>query len=220
MCGIAGSKSRESGFDLYQQNLARGYYSSSVTVIGQNGKGVLTIKKEGALELNEIPKGGDYYLFHSRGPTVETNHFEWDDNHPFTYGRFSVAHNGIIENADELYKQYNPGGTLGVDSRIIPYLLDHEYRMHNDVDLAVKKTLEKLKGTFGLWIYDNSSSIIRIIRHDITLFTYGTEFTSSNGGYLKPVDQDNIFQFDIMDDAMSNPVKINLSTKPKYFIGN
>ena len=92
MCGISGSKSRESGFYLYQQNLSRGCYSSSITCIYPNGHFIF--KKLGPLNLDDVPLNAGYYLFHSRGPTVETTSFNWDDNHPFCYGRFIVSHNG------------------------------------------------------------------------------------------------------------------------------
>jgi glucosamine 6-phosphate synthetase-like amidotransferase/phosphosugar isomerase protein len=213
MCGIAGSRSRESGFDLYQQNLTRGYYSSSVVCL--HNKGYLVIKTEGALKLEEVPQGADYYLFHSRGPTVETTKFDWDDNHPFSYGRFLVAHNGIIENANTLY-----GGDIGVDSRVIPWLIDKEYRAQStkNVDVAIRDALSKLQGTFGLWVYDTTTREIRIVRSDITLFQYGTEFSSSNAGYLDEVKQNQIFKFAPKANLMTPSDEITLTKKPKYFI--
>lgn len=214
MCGIAGSKSRESGYDLYLQNLTRGYYSSSVTTIYDKRGGISTFKKEGKLELEDIPLGADYYLFHSRGPTVETGKFDWDDNHPFTYGRFSVAHNGIIENAYDLFC-----GEPGVDSRVIPVLIEEFYRgrKKNSQD-AIRYALGKLKGTFGLWILDHGSSEIRIVRHDITLFNYGTEFSSSNPGYMKEVPRDVILKFRINSNIMEEEGSFVYAGKPKYFI--
>ena len=217
MCGIAGSKSLDSGYDLYQNNLTRGYYSSSVTALYKKRGGIFTIKQLGKLEIDQIPKGADYYLFHSRGPTVETTRFNWDDNHPFCYGNFSVAHNGIIENADDLYA--GERGILGVDSRIVPYLLDESYRVeHNDLDLAVKRTLERLKGTFGLWILDHANFQVRVVRHDITLFNYGTEFSSSNPGYMKEMEQNKVYVFDVESDRMGIVEDFKPAGKPKYFI--
>lgn len=213
MCGIVGSKSRESGFDLYQQNLTRGFYSSSV--MGIYPGGFLVTKKEGSLTEKDVPTGADYYLFHSRGPTVETNSFDWDDNHPFQYGRFIVAHNGIIENANSLY-----GGDIGVDSRVIPYIIDQEYRNIKNANQSILNSVNKLQGTFGLWIFDTTSKQIRIVRHDTTLFYYGTEFSSSNPGYMKEVPQDKIFKFDIRSNTITDGEDIKLTKKPKYFISS
>jgi len=213
MCGIAGSRSRESGFDLYQQNLFRGYYSSSVLALFKDGYALK--KVAGALSLEDAPIGANYYLFHSRGPTVETNKFEWDDNHPFISGRFIVAHNGIIENANTLY-----GSDIGVDSRVIPWLIDTEYRRIKNVDEAVLSALNKLQGTFGLWIYDTNEQIVRIVRSDITLFNYGTEFTSSNSGYLAPLKCNTIYKFGLGDNTMTESSQLTLTKKPKYFIAS
>lgn len=213
MCGIAGSKSRESGFDLYQQNLLRGCYSSSVVAIHKWGH--LILKKEGQFSLDEIPPGALYYLFHSRGPTVETTNFDWNDNHPFVYGRFIVAHNGIIENANKLY-----GGDVGVDSRVIPWLIDQRFQHDKDPDVAIHNALNELQGTFGLWVYDTTTQRIYIVRSDITLFKYGTEFTSSNSGYLNEVVQNTMIHFDVGNNDMAVGKTLTLSKKPKYFIAS
>lgn len=209
MCGISGSTSRESGFDLYEQNLDRGYYSSSVTVLHDTG--IYTFKKLGKLEVDDVPKHGRYYLFHSRGPTVETEEFCWDDNHPFTYGRFVVAHNGIIENAD-----YIGDGNFSVDSKSIPFIID-EFERGREKDPIIKG-FNQLKGTFGCWVLDTRAFKVHIVRHDITLFNYGVEFSSSNPGYLKEVPQDTLFEVDIEGTKIVEVGKLSLSTKPKYFV--
>lgn len=222
MCGIAGSPFSESGFGLYEENLKRGYYSSSVVCI--KPKGFEVVKKLGALHREDVPHGGSYYLFHSRGPTVETTEFNWDDNHPFSFGRFLVAHNGIIENANVLY-----GGDIGVDSRVIPWLIDRELRKidthgktQNEIaDIAIKTALSRLQGTFGLWVFDTTTQIIHIIRSDITLFKDGIEFTSTGSqDRFTVVPQNRIFKLGINSSCMSLGDDIQLTKKPKYFIAN
>lgn len=216
MCGIAGSKSRESGYDLYVQNLSRGYYSSSITILFEKDGGKLTLKRQGKFALEDIPKGGNYYLFHSRGPTVETTNFDWDDNHPFTFGKFSAAHNGIIENAVELYD--NNLGNIGIDSRIIPYALDFSYRKTLNTQTAVSEVMGMLKGTFGIWILDHTDRNIRLVRHDTTLFSYGVEFSSSDPGYMKEVPQDTILRFGVGANVMAIEGEFVYAGKPKYYV--
>lgn len=214
MCGISGSKSRESGFHLYQQNLSRGCYSSSITCIYPNGHFIF--KKLGPLNLDDVPLNAGYYLFHSRGPTVETTSFNWDDNHPFCYGRFIVSHNGIIENANDLY-----GGNIGVDSRVIPFILDQSlrYTPSQDIPSLISNVISKLKGTYSLWIYDTTDNKIYIIRNDTTLFNYGTEFSSSNTGYLIEVPQHQLLSFSPIDNTMRICItSVPTANKPKYFI--
>jgi len=219
MCGIAGSFDPYSGYGLYKQNLSRGYYSSSVVLI--HSKGYSILKTEGAFKYEDIPHGADYYLFHSRGPTVETNSFDWDDNHPFSYGRFLVAHNGIIENAETIYD----GCKLGVDSRVIPWLADKTLRDDDCTsDGAIHSSLNQLQGTFGLYIFDTSSKDISIVRSDIALCYnaswQGIEFSSSNPGTFQDLPLNRIFKFNPQE---HNPILVEggllkLTKKPKYFI--
>ena len=214
MCGIVGSFKRKDGFKMYEQNLSRGFYSSSVTAIFKDG--VQVIKKLGALEFEDIPGNAQYYLFHSRGPTVETDEFNWDDNHPFTYGNFMVSHNGIIENADALY-----GGLIGVDSRVVPFLIDQKFRECNNRSDAIRQTLNQLQGTFSLSIFDTARKNISIVRHDTTLFYKGAEFSSSNPGSFTEVPQDTIFVIHATDNqSIYETDKISLARKPKCFIAS
>jgi glucosamine 6-phosphate synthetase-like amidotransferase/phosphosugar isomerase protein len=210
MCGIAGSSSLESGFDLYEQNLDRGFYSSSVTVLFHDGA-IFTKKVHGRLDLFSIPRDGIFYLFHSRGPTVETTEFKWSDNHPYTYGKYVAAHNGIIENFNDLTDR-----KFNVDSKVIPYLID--LNDERETQVPIISSLAKLKGTFAVWILNVDTRKLYIARHDITLFRYGVEFSSSNPGYMKEVPQDILHCIDITKANVDDVGSFELRSKPKYFV--
>jgi glucosamine 6-phosphate synthetase-like amidotransferase/phosphosugar isomerase protein len=216
VCGIAGSFDLDSGWECYRDNLKRGYYSSSVTIIGENGINI--IKKSGQLDYNEIPKNGIYYLFHSRGPTVETNGFKWDENHPFIYGRFVVAHNGIIENYKQLAVE-----NFTVDSQIIPFLINNQINknMISCPKIGIHTVLETLQGTFACWILDTVEWDVYLIRHDVTLFSKGgvfSTFSSSKLNGFKDVQQDTLFRINIKSKTIDVIGQIKPSKKMKYFI--
>lgn len=165
MCGIAGSTNKEQAFKLYKSNLNRGYYSSGFTSIknSSNKDSQAIIKTLGVWEQPQDVSDSVYYLYHSRGPTTETNEFVPDNNHPFVYKNWVVAHNGIISNFKDLGKKYFPEEdfTGKTDSCIIPRLLSIR---------PMKDVLEELKGTFALWIWSPYSYGVYLCRSGSTLF--------------------------------------------------
>jgi glucosamine 6-phosphate synthetase-like amidotransferase/phosphosugar isomerase protein len=170
MCGIAGSNNREVAFKLYQSNLNRGYYSSGSLLINIDKQysinktlGVFD-KPVGALSSTDKLSESKYYFYHSRGPTVVTTGYIPENNHPFTYGDWIVAHNGIISNFKQLCEKYFPEENFEgtTDSCIIPRMLE--------VKSTVKKALETLEGTFALWMYNKRHNVTYLARSSCTLF--------------------------------------------------
>jgi len=170
MCGIAGSRHKDIAFNLYKDNLARGYYSSGALILDSNNQ-YRVQKTEGIF--NEpvdcfnppgIDTQGRYFLYHSRGPTVETKSFEPGDNHPFTYGDWIVSHNGIISNFESLCREYFPDEdfTGRTDSCIIPRMLE--------VKKQVSEAMEVLKGTFAIWAFNSKTNKTYLARSASTLF--------------------------------------------------
>jgi len=170
MCGIAGSKDKDTAFSLYKDNLARGYYSSGALVLDSNSQ--YRVQKTEGIFNKPVdcfnPPGIDthnhYFLYHSRGPTVETKTFEAINNHPFTYGDWIVAHNGIISNFESLCREYFPDEdfTGRTDSCIIPRVLE--------VKKQVSEAMEVLKGTFAIWAFNSKTNKTYLARSASTLF--------------------------------------------------
>jgi glucosamine 6-phosphate synthetase-like amidotransferase/phosphosugar isomerase protein len=170
MCGIAGSKYKDKAFNLYKDNLARGYYSSGTLTLDSNDQ-YHVHKTEGIF--NEpiecfqppvISTQGRYWLYHSRGPTVETKNFDPINNHPFHYGDWIVAHNGIISNFETLCREHFPDEdfTGRTDSCIIPRMLEKK--------INVSSAIESLKGTYAIWAFNTKYKITYLARSASTLF--------------------------------------------------
>jgi len=164
MCGIAGSNNKEKAFKLYQSNLNRGFYSSGAIAIEEKSQFWLTYKRSGQFSEPVCDKPALYYLYHSRGPTVETTSYDINNNHPFFYGDWIVSHNGIISNFKELCEVYFSGEnfTGKTDSCIIPRLLE--------IKPTITSALEELKGTFAVWMYSIKQRKTYIARNASTLF--------------------------------------------------
>jgi glucosamine 6-phosphate synthetase-like amidotransferase/phosphosugar isomerase protein len=164
MCGISGSNKREQAFKLYQDNLNRGFYSSGLLTLSNKDKAWGAFKTEGSWPKICTDLNISYYLYHSRGPTTETKSFNPINNHPFFYGDWIVAHNGIISNFKELGVKYFPEDdfTEKTDSCIIPRMLS--------IKPTINESLEELKGTFALWMHNIQSKKTFITRCASTLF--------------------------------------------------
>lgn len=203
MCGIAGSSNPETAFKLYQSNLNRGYYSSGFMFIDDHnafwvGKnlGVFNNVLTGASNVEylfsvpfEYEPQPAFHLYHSRGPTTETKEFVPDNNHPFMYKGWVVAHNGIISNFDILAKKYFPeeNFTGKTDSCIIPRLLSIK---------PIKEALEELKGTFAIWAWNRDIDGIYLCRSGVTLFASmdNGDFCSTEFKNSEPLEEGYIYK--------------------------
>lgn len=63
------------------------------------------------------------------------------ENHPHSFGKWIVVHNGVIEDVDNLYKECNVEKTLNCDSAVIPIIFEK---------FGFETGLEKLPGWFSI----------------------------------------------------------------------
>ena len=109
-------------------------------------------------------------------------------------GKFSLIHNGIIENYKLLKKELiNNGITFksDTDSEVIVNLIDYYYNRHNIED-AIKMAISRLEGTYGLIIQclDNNTSVY-IIRNGSPILVGENDnhiiATSEASGFLNKI---------------------------------
>jgi glucosamine 6-phosphate synthetase-like amidotransferase/phosphosugar isomerase protein len=111
----------------------------------------------------------DVYLGHVQAPTSSSRQVIAETTHPFESGDWLVAHNGVLENFEELKQSYYISDhTNPVDSSIIPVLLSELWV--GDELLCIKETCEKLKGTFACWIVNKVSKNVFFVRSGSTLY--------------------------------------------------
>jgi glucosamine--fructose-6-phosphate aminotransferase (isomerizing) len=156
MCGIVGYAGKRGAAEVVFEGLTvleyRGYDSAGISTLC--GGEIFTFKRGGRVEglRNFLPAlVGNYGIGHTRWAT---HGIPSDNNaHPHTAGKFSVVHNGIIENFAELKAELQSAGVRflsDTDSEVVVHLLN----MYYDGDLlrAVKRAVERLKGSFALAI--------------------------------------------------------------------
>ncbi|HSQ97385.1 MAG TPA: glutamine--fructose-6-phosphate transaminase (isomerizing) [Rickettsiales bacterium] len=166
MCGIFGVVSNK---DVVQKLISglkcleyRGYDSAGLSVIEEEIKTIKKVGKVSELEnlINSSKIAGNIGIAHSRwathGEPTEVN------AHPHnSINQISVVHNGIIENYKELKSDLIKNGyefKSQTDTETIPNLISYFLKEKNDKKQAILKTLNKLKGTFGIAVIFNDDT--------------------------------------------------------------
>lgn len=160
MCGIIGYIGDKKFMPIANQGLLnleyRGYDSAGVAYFEDN---VVKIKKQKG-DVSNLFKNVDMEadchcgIGHTRWAT----HGKPADNnshpHQSEKGYFTIVHNGVIENYNQLKEQYLAGIKFksNTDSEIVPNLIEYFYLKNRDVLDAIKKCVNLLKGSFALAI--------------------------------------------------------------------
>ncbi|MDO4300360.1 MAG: glutamine--fructose-6-phosphate transaminase (isomerizing) [Clostridia bacterium] len=162
MCGIVGYVGAQNAVPVLISGLKsleyRGYDSAGVAVLNNNQIGIRKTKGKvdnlRNLLLNE-PVSGKVGIGHTRwathGAPSDLNahpHFSNDD-------KIAVVHNGIIENYQELKVELEKKGYVfhsETDTETVAHLIDDFYKQGNDLLEAVRKTLEKIEGSYALGV--------------------------------------------------------------------
>lgn len=162
MCGIVGYVGEQNAVPVLISGLKsleyRGYDSAGVAVLKSNEIGIRKTKGKvdnlRNLLLNE-PVSGKVGIGHTRwathGAPSDLNahpHFSNDD-------KIAVVHNGIIENYQELKDELEKKGYVfqsETDTETVAHLIDDFYKQGNDLLEAVRKTLERIEGSYALGV--------------------------------------------------------------------
>ena len=159
MCGIVGIVSNKSVSSSIINALKkleyRGYDSAGISTLNN---GFIDEKKcSGRVEnlekiLFQNPSVGDLGIGHVRWATHGVPN--QINAHPHSTDQVSVVHNGIIENSDELKKEYEAKGYTfksQTDTEVITIILTDFLKTENLIN-SIYKTLNKLIGSFALGV--------------------------------------------------------------------
>ncbi|AET57503.1 glutamine--fructose-6-phosphate transaminase (isomerizing) [Paenibacillus terrae] len=160
MCGIVGyigdQNTQEVLIDGLKKLEYRGYDSAGIAVFTDSGLQVAKAKGRLAnleAKLDGAPLVGHAGIGHTRWathgkPSDENSHPHLDESQ-----KFSVVHNGIIENYLELKEQLISEGHTFIsetDTEIISHLVAREYK--GDIVKAVQKAITFMRGAFALGV--------------------------------------------------------------------
>lgn len=165
MCGIVGYIGEKNATPIILTGLKkleyRGYDSAGLAVL-TNGK-IEVRRNAGKLSnlenhILEEPITGTMGIGHTRWATHGEPSARNAHPHLSSTGEVVVVHNGIVENFIELKEELEAEGVVfqsDTDTETIVHLIDKYYSVTNDLEKAVRKALEQLKGAHGIVVFSS-----------------------------------------------------------------
>ena len=159
MCGIIGYVGKNKSLPIVLNGLKfleyRGYDSAGLAYV--KNKEVKLVKEVGRISALEsvVDKEEDTNMCigHTRWATHGVP--STVNSHPHRVGKFTVVHNGIIENYLKLKEKLRCEKIefkSETDTEVIPALLDYYYKKEKDILKTIKKVLDELEGSYALGI--------------------------------------------------------------------
>lgn len=165
MCGIVGYIGYDNAKELLLKGLEkleyRGYDSAGIAVV--NDDGTKLFKEKGRIaELRKVADNSDedgtLGIGHTRWATHGVPNYENSHPHQSTSGRFTLVHNGVIENYEELKAEYLSDVTFSseTDTEIIVQLVDYFSKQGLATEDAFTKVVKLLHGSYALGLLDDN----------------------------------------------------------------
>jgi len=159
MCGIVGYIGKEKALPRVLSGLKfleyRGYDSAGVAYV-KNGN-VEIVKEVGKIVNLENKINYSEETFMGIGHTRWATHGVPSiiNSHPHRVGKFTVVHNGIIENYLKIKEMLINEGVNFIsetDTEVIPALLNYNYNKKKDILKTIEVTLKELEGSYAIGI--------------------------------------------------------------------
>ena len=164
MCGIVGYIGQDNAKELLLKGLEkleyRGYDSAGVAVVNDEGTSVFKAKGRIA-ELRKVADSeatdGNVGIGHTRWATHGVPNYENSHPHQSTTERFTLVHNGVIENYEELRNEYLSDVSFisETDTEVIVQLVEYFSNSGLDTEAAFTKVVSLLDGSYALGLIDN-----------------------------------------------------------------
>jgi glutamine---fructose-6-phosphate transaminase (isomerizing) len=162
MCGIVGYIGNHDTKEILLKGLEkleyRGYDSAGIAVKNENG--VHVFKEKGRIaDLRNIVDetvSANIGIGHTRWATHGVPSKTNSHPHQSTSGRFTLVHNGVIENYDLLKREYlaDANFTSETDTEVIVQMIELFVKEGLEVLEAFRKTLTLLHGSYALALLD------------------------------------------------------------------
>jgi glucosamine--fructose-6-phosphate aminotransferase (isomerizing) len=164
MCGIVGYIGKNDAKEILLKGLEkleyRGYDSAGIAVYGK--KGVTVFKEKGRIadlrtevDMSVEATSG---IGHTRWATHGEPNKRNSHPHQSTSERFTLVHNGVIENYEQLKNEYLQGVTLvsDTDTEVVVQIIE-QFAKKLPVEEAFRETLKLLKGSYAIAMMDNQN---------------------------------------------------------------
>lgn len=165
MCGIVGFIGGQDAKEILLKGLEkleyRGYDSAGIAV--QSNNGVVVFKEKGRIaklrEIVDTSVEASIGIGHTRWATHGVPSKVNAHPHQSASQRFTLVHNGVIENYELLKKEYLQDATFvsETDTEVIVQLLEKHVQEGANVEEAFRQTLKLLHGSYALAMLDNEN---------------------------------------------------------------
>ena len=162
MCGIVGYIGNSDAKEILLKGLEkleyRGYDSAGIAV--ENNSGIHVFKEKGRIaDLRAVVDGNVFAqtgIGHTRWATHGVPSTVNAHPHQSATGRFTLVHNGVIENYEILKREYLQGVTFKseTDTEVIVALVEKFAADGLATEEAFRKTLTVLKGSYAIALLD------------------------------------------------------------------
>ncbi|OLO26246.1 glutamine--fructose-6-phosphate transaminase (isomerizing) [Alkalihalophilus pseudofirmus] len=162
MCGIVGYIGTQDAKEILLKGLEkleyRGYDSAGIAIV--NEKGVHLFKEKGRIatlrEIVDANVAGTVGIGHTRWATHGEPSKVNAHPHQSTSHRFTIVHNGVIENYEQLKRDYLQDVTFesDTDTEVIVQLVEKSLNEGQTVEKAFRQTLSLLKGSYAAALID------------------------------------------------------------------
>jgi glutamine---fructose-6-phosphate transaminase (isomerizing) len=165
MCGIVGYIGNNDAKEILLRGLEkleyRGYDSAGIAVLNEDG--VHVFKEKGRIanlrESVDLGVEASVGIGHTRWATHGVPSKVNSHPHQSSTERFTLVHNGVIENYEQVKKQYISGVEFlsETDTEVIVQLVEHFVKEGMEVEEAFRRTLSELKGSYAIGLIDNEN---------------------------------------------------------------
>ncbi|MBT2574702.1 glutamine--fructose-6-phosphate transaminase (isomerizing) [Bacillus sp. ISL-51] len=166
MCGIVGYIGQLDAKEILLKGLEkleyRGYDSAGIAVA--NEQGVHVYKEKGRIaDLREVVDStveSQAGIGHTRWATHGEPSFLNAHPHQSALGRFTLVHNGVIENYVQLKREYLENVELksDTDTEVVVQMIEQFVTGGLETEEAFRKTLTLLKGSYAIALFDGENT--------------------------------------------------------------
>ncbi|WP_214785825.1 glutamine--fructose-6-phosphate transaminase (isomerizing) [Exiguobacterium sp. s124] len=160
MCGIVGMIGNTGAKEVLLKGLEkleyRGYDSAGLALMHENVNVHKEVGRIAALrEIIPAELDGTIGIGHTRWATHGVPSVPNAHPHQSTTGRFTLVHNGVIENDEQLKATLDVPFLSETDTEVIVQLMEKHFVELGDVEAAFRKTLSDLHGSYAIAMIDS-----------------------------------------------------------------
>lgn len=163
MCGIVGYIGTDKTAEILLKGLEkleyRGYDSAGIAQLNENGVHISKVKGRIAALREEVDQksiSATMGIGHTRWATHGAPSYDNAHPHQSASGRFTIVHNGVIENYEDVKRDYLADVEMKseTDTEIIVQLVENLHHELGDTQEAFRKAISLLKGSYAIGIID------------------------------------------------------------------